>query len=222
MKPRALVLLSSGLDSSANLALASNAGFTPELAITFDYGQKAAAQETLASAKIAKFFSVPHEVVSLPFWKNTGLVSDVVSPKLSASDLRNASVTKASMRSVWVPGRNGVFAAVGAAIAEARGLSHVLMGLNREEGETFPDNTRAFMEAQNEAFRFTTLSKVELGSLTVDLSKVEIVAKLRELQNFPFDFLWSCYEGGEKPCRSCESCQRLVRALEGVYNESPD
>ena len=52
-KPTALVLLSSGLDSTFNLYKALQK-FTVKVALTFDYGQRASAREILAATKLAK------------------------------------------------------------------------------------------------------------------------------------------------------------------------
>ena len=95
------------------------------------------------------------------------------------------------------------------------GASRVLVGFNREEGATFPDNTRAFMDSLNASLDYSTRGKVRVESLTVDWNKLEIVSELHRLARpFPFEKVWSCYFAGENLCGKCESCQRFIRAVE--------
>ena len=123
------------------------------------------------------------------------------------------SVVSKTADAVWVPNRNGVLIHLACAFAESTGASSVLVGFNREEAATFPDNSMAFMDSVNASLGYSTRGKVRLDSLTADFDKREIVAALRGLTKpFPFELVWSCYFAGEIPCGKCESCQRFARA----------
>ena len=54
MNKKAIILLSGGLDSLVSLAIAEKE-YNIRLALTFDYGQKSAIQEILASKKICEY-----------------------------------------------------------------------------------------------------------------------------------------------------------------------
>ncbi len=210
-----VVLLSGGLDSAANLAFSAS---TCVLALTADYGQKAAHSEIRAAQALSKHFGVKNLVLDLRWLGALGGSSltqaGAAVPQVAKADLDNKSVTEKSADRVWVPNRNGVLINVAAAYAESLGASEVLVGFNREEAQTFPDNSAAFMEQLNQGFEYSTRGKVRVSCHTVELDKREIVAKLRrEVPSFPFELLWSCYLGGETACGQCESCQRLARAL---------
>jgi 7-cyano-7-deazaguanine synthase len=114
-----------------------------------------------------------------------------------------------------VPNRNGVFIAIAAAHAEAAGLRRVVVGFNREEGATFPDNTPEFVARTNAALALSTLSTVEVVNPVGALDKVEIVRRGREA-GAPLGLVWSCYHGEPEPCGACESCRRLFRALDAA------
>lgn len=211
-----VVLLSGGLDSSANLALAHARG-DRLAALTVNYGQRAWQSERRAARSLSEHYGASWRELELPFLGQLGgsaLTDRSMSvPELSRDVLDTMSVVTKTADAVWVPNRNGVLIHLACAYAESIGASSVLVGFNREEGATFPDNTRAFMESVNGSLEYSTRGKVRVDSLTVDLDKREIVAKLRALARpFPMELVWSCYSAEEKPCGRCESCQRLARA----------
>jgi 7-cyano-7-deazaguanine synthase len=135
-------------------------------------------------------------------------------PALKNSELDDRAVTERTAKAVWVPNRNGVLIQAAAAIAESLGAQSVIVGFNREEASTFPDNSAEFLARSTAALAYSTRNQVKVECFTTELNKREIVARLRALPRaFPFEMLWSCYEGGATPCGRCESCGRLERAL---------
>lgn len=217
MKQKSVVLLSGGLDSAANLAICADRD-EPILALTCDYGQRAAASEIQAARTLCAYYGVSHETVSLKWLGQLGGSSLTESsrpiPRLEVSQLDDLSIISGSAQAVWVPNRNGVFIQVAAAYAERLGATQVLVGFNREEAVTFPDNSAEFLKKSTESLRFSTANHVRLDSYTVHWDKREIVGELKKLSHpFPFEFVWSCYDAGEKHCGECESCRRFKRAL---------
>ncbi|MBI1859549.1 MAG: 7-cyano-7-deazaguanine synthase QueC [Deltaproteobacteria bacterium] len=212
---RAILLLSGGLDSSANLVLAPQSGFTVTQCLTLDYGQRSRMKELAAAASLAHHFSVPNRVVALPFLAElqSGLTGREALPHPRRDELDDRAFALESADRVWVPNRNGVFLEVASALAESSGCGAVVVGFNKEEAATFPDNSQDYLQAINSALRFSTRGKVAVVSPTAMLDKTEIVARLKPT-TFPWDKLWSCYESGDLMCGRCESCQRLKRALD--------
>jgi len=211
-----VVLLSGGLDSSANLALAHARG-DRLAALTVNYGQRAWESERRAARALSEHYGASWSELELPFLGQLGgsALTDRTRevPEVSRDVLDTMSVVTKTADAVWVPNRNGVLIHLACAYAESIGAASVLVGFNREEGATFPDNTRAFMDSVNGSLEYSTRGKVRVDSLTVDLDKREIVAELRALTRpFPMPLVWSCYFAGEKSCGRCESCQRLARA----------
>jgi 7-cyano-7-deazaguanine synthase len=217
-KPAQILLLSGGLDSVVNCAIAVEQG-PVVLALTFDYGQHAAAREIAAADSVAAHYAIPHRVIPLPWMKEitaSALVAkDLSLPELDEGDLSDASKTKKSARAVWVPNRNGVFIEIAAAFAEALEADRIVTGFNREEAETFPDNTEAYLSAVTASLSYSTLRRVHVLSYTANLEKKDIVRTGME-HNVPFDRIWSCYLGREKMCGRCESCRRFKRAISGT------
>src|SRR5688500_16346895 len=109
---RSVVLLSSGLDSTVNLFEAHQRSKVV-LALTFDYGQRAASREMERAAELSKILNIPHKLVELPWFTqftSTSLINrnqDVpVNKSVSIDDFETSTQTA---KAVWVPNRNGIF-----------------------------------------------------------------------------------------------------------------
>jgi 7-cyano-7-deazaguanine synthase len=210
---RSVVLLSGGLDSVVNFKTALDNGAV-EVALTFDYGQAAAGNEIQAARECARRFGVYHAVVSLgDYW---GLLPEPMrrADKMTVyTDGLNGD-TGRMLREAWVPNRNGVFVNIAAAFAEGRGADTVVLGVNREEAEVFPDNSERFLEQANRALAVSTLTGVKAVSFTTHLSKREIV-RMGVENGAALDIIYSCYKGSvdRRMCGECQSCIRLKQAL---------
>ena len=216
MTSSAIVLLSAGLDSTVNLQCALVRG-PVAAAITFDYGQRAAAREMRASAAICRRLGVRHERIRLPWYRaiaRTALVDPARPlPHPNAAQLDDPAAAGRSAAKVWAPNRNGLFLAVAAAFAEGFGAARVVAGFNAEEAAAFPDNSEEFMRASTRAMRFSTRTRVRVASYTARLRKPQIVALGLRIAA-PMDLVWCCYEGGKRLCGRCESCRRFLRAVD--------
>lgn len=218
MRKKSIVLLSGGLDSSANLAFCA-AMDSPVLALTANYGQKAAQREVDSARQLAEYYGVRHQWVDLSWLGKLGgsSLTDASKPipQLETYQLDEMQITQGTAQAVWVPNRNGVLIAMAASFAETEGADQVVVGFNIEEAATFPDNSSEFLRRSSEALILSTRSSVRVFSYTDRLNKKQIVQSLRKLEKtFPFEMVWSCYEGGSEACGKCESCRRLKRALE--------
>ncbi len=223
IKDSCVVLLSGGLDSTVNL-FEAHREHKIELALTIDYGQRAAQKEIELSKKICDMLGVPHRVLELPFFKDftkTSLVNRDVEVPLGADC--NISDYKTSMRTaklVWVPNRNGIFINIASGFAEGLGASCVVVGFNAEEGTTFPDNTQEFLTSLDESLKYSTATQIKVKSYTTKKNKTEIVHRGMELKA-PFEFMWPCYDSASARCGECESCLRFQRALEDAHKFRP-
>jgi 7-cyano-7-deazaguanine synthase len=214
--PKSVVLLSSGLDSTVNLFAALKQSEVV-LALTFDYGQRAAPREIERSAQLAMRAGVRHQVLALPWFRDftqTSLINRAADIPVSASvSIDDFTVSTQSAKAVWVPNRNGIFLNIAAAFAEGLHAQWLIPGFNAEEAVTFADNSEAFLDATTHALSFSTSNKVAVKCFTTALTKPQIAQYGRTL-GVPFDLIWPCYFGGEKPCGECESCQRFARATQ--------
>lgn len=213
---RAVVLLSGGLDSLVAAHLADRE-YRLRLAVTADYGQRAAGAEIAAAAHQAAVLGVEHQVVHLP-WLGALSPSPITNaratlPRLCPDDLDDHAAAGATALAVWVPNRNGVLLMVAAAYAEALECDVVVMGINAEEGATFRDNTPQFAEAGQGLLDYSSARPLSVVCPVASMTKTQMVEIARE-QDVPLTPLHSCYEAGPGHCWECESCLRLRRALD--------
>ncbi len=211
-----VVLLSSGLDSTVNFHVALQKTHV-KLALTFNYGQTAAAKEIERSAELCALHRVKHVVLDLPWLKELGH-SALTKPKTVALPLGGSvsiddmQVSEKTAKSVWIPNRNGIFLNIAAAYAESLKAHMIIPGFNAEEAVTFPDNSYDFIRETRRAFTFSTANHVDVQCFTINKTKNEIV-KLGQSLEVPFHRMWVCYQDHENWCGQCESCKRAIRAF---------
>ena len=208
MKPRAVVLLSGGLDSAVTLFLAVKKGYDCH-PLTFDYGQRHVKE--MSNARIlARSLGLKLKVIDLKFtWKGSSLIDKA--RKLPKD--RTLGRIKRGIPSTYVPARNTVFLAIAASYAEAIGADKIFIGAHSEDSSGYPDCRKEYLKAFDKTLKLGTKRGLEkmlgLGFPLIDKSKMEIV-KLGIKLGVPFCFTWSCYEGGKRPCGRCDSC--ILRA----------
>lgn len=211
MNKKAVILLSGGLDSLVSLAAAKDF-CNVELALTFDYSQRALYEEIEAASLISKFYKIEHKVIKLPFLAeitNNALVD-------SHADLEFEKLDKNSAKAVWVPNRNGLFLNIAASFADSMGYDYIIIGANKEEAGTFSDNSVEFLKRADGFFEYSTLKHPKILAPLAKLEKHEIINFALD-KKVPLEYLKSCYNSkklsGVKHCGKCESCKRLRAAI---------
>ena len=212
----ALVCLSGGLDSTVSLYWSLKKYERVE-AVFFDYGQKALNSEKKTVEALCYKLSLQCHKVTLDFvsqFSNSSL--NKVKKNLPHDvDLYSQEETLKSAKSVWVPNRNGLFINAAACLLESKGGGDLILGFNLEEAETFPDNSKEFLDASNKSLEFSTQGRVKLVSPTLSMTKKEIYKLGLEL-GFEPKLVWPCYVSGDQTCGACESCLRFYRAKKEV------
>ena len=215
MKNKAVILLSAGLDSSVNF-YATLREFEVVLAITFNYGQRAAVKEIEKSKVLTSLNNVNHVVVDLPWLKALGKSAltqeNGIIPKGRQIAMDNLATSEKTARAVWIPNRNGIFLNIAASYAESLKAKYIIPRFNAEEASTFPDNSFDFIRATRKSLSFSTANQVEVKCYTITMTKPDIAKLGLDLQ-VPFKDIWPCYIDGDKWCGQCESCQRAKRAF---------
>src|SRR5678816_2072382 len=122
-KPKAVLLLSGGLDSTTTLSIAQAEGFDV-YAITFRYGQRHEF-EIQAAKRIAKSADVKEHAIieiNLRAFGGSALTSDIAVPKGRSVDEMAGEIPV-----TYVPARNTIFLSFALAWAEVLGASDCLL-----------------------------------------------------------------------------------------------
>ena len=210
---KAISVLSGGLDCAVATSV-----FDKEYeihAITFNYGQKAAKQEINASKRICEKMGWTHEVIDLPWLSKistSSLKTDEDIPEIEENYLDDLEKSSETAGNVWVPARNTVFTSIALSYAESIGAEIIIVGWNGEEGATFPDNSKEYLEKFNKLIDVGSPDKIRIEAPAIDMNKEEIVELGLEV-GAPMELSYSCYKGDDKPCGVCESCVRRKRAF---------
>ena len=194
------VLLSGGIDSYA-LTYERR----PAVAITIDYGQKAAKAETEAARLIARRLQVRHEVITVDL------------RELGSGDLSSMPSIKLAPASDWWPFRNQMLVTLAAMKVIADGVSEILLGTVRSDA-VHADGTMQFV-ALIDQLVCAQEGGIRVRAPAIELSSVELVRRSR----IPFPLLaWShsCHTGN-LACGQCRGCtkQREVFTELGIAED---
>lgn len=218
----AIVLLSGGLDSSTMLAMAKAQGYEVT-ALTFDYGQKHR-RELHSAKKVAKSIGVKeHIVMSLDLGQL--LQSSLTQKGMRVPRRRSKREICDGIPDTYVPSRNIIFLSIASSIAESRGADAVFIAANAVDFSGYPDCTPEFILAFQRVLEVGTKAGKEGKPIVVEApllskTKADIVREAVKLK-VPLKLTWSCYEGGEKACGECDSCQLRLRGFSEAGLDDP-
>lgn len=218
--PKAVVLLSGGLDSATTLYVAKDKGYSPH-GLIFDYGQKHAKEINCAKA-IAKIARCPFEVIKISFpWKGSSLLDK------KRNIPRNRSIKNAEMNipSTYVPSRNIIFLSFASSFAESIGASAIFLGANAVDYSGYPDCRLDFINAFQKALDKGTKVGVDKKGIKIctpliSKTKAQII-KIGLKLNVPYHLTWSCYQGKTKPCATCDSCRLRQKGFDAAGQKDP-
>ena len=205
MARTAIVLLSGGLDSATTLAWARDQGFDCA-ALSFDYGQRHAA-ELAAAARVAAQLGVrEHRTVTLDLAAFGG--SALTDPAIAVPTVPTAGIPV-----TYVPARNTVFLSYALAWAEVLPARDLFIGVNAVDYSGYPDCRPAFIAAFERTANLGTRAGVEGDSFRVHaplihLSKAEIIRQGMAL-GVDYGLTVSCYQADVTgaACGVCDACR---------------
>lgn len=214
-RPRAVVLLSGGLDSYTAAAVAKRDGFSLN-ALSINYGQRhvrelAAARAVAASLGVERHLELTLDLSPIGGSSLTSSALDV--PKDSTFARASVDQHPIVIPNTYVPARNTIFLSMALGWAEVLGAADIVIGVNALDYSGYPDCRPEFIQAFEHLARLATRAGVEGGGLTIhtpliSLSKAEII-RLGLSLGLDYGLTHSCYDplssGG--PCRHCDSCR---------------
>jgi 7-cyano-7-deazaguanine synthase len=219
---RAVVLLSGGLDSAVAATIAKCERYDLH-ALTIDYGQRHKKEIEAAKAIASSLRAKEHKILQIPlseFGK-----SALTDPKMEVPKGRTMAEIGQGVPTTYVPARNTVFLGLALAYAESIGANAIFIGAHALDYSGYPDCRPEYFEAWNELAKLATKVGVDGKSIRIHAplvgwTKTKIVETGLDLQA-PMAKSWSCYEGGEKACGVCDSCQLRLRAFAEAGAKDP-
>lgn len=208
--PRAVVLLSGGLDSATTFAVAKSLGYAV-YALSVDYGQRHRVELDRAAELARRLGAADHRTVSLGLRTIGGsaLTADVAVPKDRSADDMGHGVPV-----TYVPARNTILLGVALGYAETVGAFDLFIGANVLDYSGYPDCRPAFLQAFESLANLATKAGVEgtgrfrVHAPLLKMTKAEIIREGTRL-GLDYGLTLSCYDPDPagRACGHCDSCQ---------------
>lgn len=221
-QPKAVVLVSGGLDSTTVLAMARSQGYEC-YTLSFDYGQRHRAELIAAERTSRQLGAVEHKVVNLDLGSIGGSAltdTSIDVPEDSPEDSTEIPVT-------YVPARNTVFLSIALGWAEVLGAQDIFIGVNAVDYSGYPDCRPDFIEAFEKLANLATRAGVEGDYLRIQtpllkLSKADIVKQGKAL-GIDYGLTVSCYQATDEglACGKCDSCRLRRQGFEAAGMADP-
>jgi len=203
--PRAVVLLSGGLDSATTLAIARERGFEC-YALSFAYGQRHGA-ELAAAARVARALgAVEHRIIEIPIGQLGG--SALTDQRIPVPEHGGAGIPV-----TYVPARNTVFLGLALAWAEVLEAHAIFIGVTAIDFSGYPDCRPEFIAAFQALAALATKQGVEGRAVRIEapliaMSKADIIRRGSAL-GVDYAATVSCYNADDdgRACGRCDSCR---------------
>lgn len=206
-QPKAVVLLSGGLDSATVAAIAKRDGYKVH-AISFDYGQR-------HKVELAAAYRVAHQLGIEDHKTITINLNDVGGSALTDSTLAVPDYNAKAARQIpitYVPARNLTFLSLALGWAEILGARRIYIGVNAVDYSGYPDCRPEFIQQFEVTANLATAAgregmPFEIVAPLQSLTKAEIIQWGTRL-GVDYAQTISCYNPDEegRACGRCDAC----------------
>jgi 7-cyano-7-deazaguanine synthase len=204
-QPKAVVLVSGGLDSATTLAMARAQGYDC-YALSFDYGQRHQIELEAAERVALSLGAVEHKVMRID-------LRGIGGSALTDADIAVPEQPSVGIPVTYVPARNTVFLSLALAWAEVLGAWNIFIGVNAVDYSGYPDCRPDYIAAFQRLADLATRAGVEGGHFRIhtpliELSKAQIIQEGLRL-GVDFSQTLSCYapDAQGRACGRCDSCR---------------
>jgi len=217
--PKAVVLLSGGLDSATALAMASDRGFECYV-LSFDYGQRSLTELNAAKEIARQQNASEHRVIRLHLEDFGGSALTDHTIDVPEEETDEIPVT-------YVPARNTVFMSLALGWAEVLEADAIFIGVNAVDYSGYPDCRPEYIAAFETMANLATKrgingDPISIETPLIDLTKEEIIQVGTKL-GVDYGLTVSCYQADDKgqACGVCDSCRLRAKGFEDASLEDP-
>ena len=227
--PRAVCLVSGGMDSAVVLAEALAAGFEP-YALSIRYGQRHACELEAAARVAAAGGAHEHRVVSVDL---SAVGGSALTDAIEVPAGRPLESIGGEVPVTYVPARNTVFLSVALGWAEVLGARDLFCGVTAVDYSGYPDCRPEFLRAFERLAAVATAAGTERGARftvhapLIELSKREIVLR-GEALGVDFGLTHTCYApvdsrdgAGPRACGRCDACALRLEGFRAAGRTDP-
>jgi 7-cyano-7-deazaguanine synthase len=217
--PRAVVLLSGGLDSATTLAIARDAGNECHT-LSCSYGQRHRAELKAARRVATAFEAASHREIEIPIGQFGG--SALTDEALAVPEHGGDGIPV-----TYVPARNTIFLSLALALAEVLDADAIYIGVNAIDYSGYPDCRPEYIEAFSRVIALATKRTVEGGRIRleaplIELSKSDIIRRGTAL-GVDYSLTVSCYRADDRgvACGRCDACRIRREGFAGAGIADP-
>lgn len=210
--PKAVVLLSGGLDSATALAMAKHQGFDCYV-LSFDYGQRSLTELNAARRVVDQLEITEHRVIRLHLEDFGG--SALTDHSIAVPDHETGGIPV-----TYVPARNTVFLSLALGWAEVLEAEAIFIGVNAVDYSGYPDCRPEFIDAFEKMANLATKTGVsgqgvKIHTPLMKMTKADIIREGQALGVNYADTI-SCYQADSEglACGVCDSCRLRAKGFE--------
>ena len=209
-RPKAVVLLSGGLDSATVLAIARAEGFDT-YALSFRYGQRHGVELAAARRVAGSLGATAHAIVDIDlrmFGGSALTEDDIAVPHHQGHEVQSDAIPV-----TYVPARNTIFLSFGLAWAETLGAGDLFLGVSAVDYSGYPDCRPEYIAAYERMANLATKAAVQgeqalrIRAPLINLTKAQTIRRGLDL-GIDYGLTHSCYDPGPDgtACGTCDSC----------------
>jgi 7-cyano-7-deazaguanine synthase len=217
--PRAVILVSGGLDSTTVLAMARAQGYDC-YTLSFDYGQRHRAELAAAERVSLALGDIEHKVVKLN-------LDSIGGSALTDTRIDVPEEATEGIPITYVPARNTVFLSIALGWAEVLGAQDIFIGVNAVDYSGYPDCRPEYIAAFETMANLATRAGVEGEKLTIHaplmtMGKGDIINAGVAL-GVDYALTVSCYQATVEglACGRCDSCRLRRQGFAEAGIEDP-
>lgn len=206
MPQKVVVIYSGGMDSFTVLHNAIRAGHEV-YALSFNYGQRHV-KELVCAQNVCQELGIHHKIVDI------SAINQLIGGSSLTDDIEvpEGHYAADNMKSTVVPNRNMILLSLAVGYAVSLEAQAVYYGAHSGDHFIYPDCRPEFVQKMNDVCQIANYEPVDIISPYLQQTKIEIL-KDGLAMGLDYGKTWTCYNGREKACGKCGSCQERLEAF---------